>query len=303
MNNETNAEKVGDYNYKEITGEEFCTYFHNLSKKLVKLTNETECHNGFQFVTGLNEDSIPFNPTGECEPGGIYFTDTDNIAHWLKYGGIKMKYCRTVTLKPYSRVYIAYNKFKSDVIELGERVEIKDLPCWSDNDYCLNAVKENISSFKYVRDINHYVQLEAIKHDALYTIRYLLDNNMEVTKEIQMEAINNNSCVIEYLLDHNIDIPKEVQIETVKQNSHVISRLLEKKVDVSEEVKLEAVKKDWYAIMYMLEHKVHVSKEVYIEAIGAKPKVLEFLLHLKYINSLDEVPKEVLLYVLNIATN
>ena len=79
MNNETDK-RVQDYMHNEMSGEKFCTFFPNLSKRLVKLTNETECHNGFQFKTGLNEDTIPFDPTGECKKGGIYFTDIDNIA-------------------------------------------------------------------------------------------------------------------------------------------------------------------------------------------------------------------------------
>ncbi len=47
---------------------------------LIKLTNEFECHNGFSFKTGLNIDFIPFNPKGECQPGGIYFC---NISFYL----------------------------------------------------------------------------------------------------------------------------------------------------------------------------------------------------------------------------
>ena len=124
MNNETDK-RVQDYKHNEMTGKEFCTYFPNLSKKLVKLTNIRECHHGFQFETGLNVDTIPFNPTGECEPGGIYFTDIGNMPEWLEYGNKQMKYCRTVTLPPDCRVYVEENKFKADKIILGERVEIK----------------------------------------------------------------------------------------------------------------------------------------------------------------------------------
>jgi hypothetical protein len=124
MNNETYV-YTERYILEEMTGEMFCTLFPDLSKKLVKLTNETECHNGFQFKTGLNEDTIPFNPTGECEPGGIYFTDIGNMPEWLEYGNKQMKYCRTVTLPPDCRVYVEENKFKADKIILGERVEIK----------------------------------------------------------------------------------------------------------------------------------------------------------------------------------
>jgi hypothetical protein len=48
-------------------------------KQFVKLTNKEENHNGFQFQTGLNVDTSPFNPKGECRPGGIYFYEINKM--------------------------------------------------------------------------------------------------------------------------------------------------------------------------------------------------------------------------------
>ena len=255
MTRETDA-YMGDYMLKEMTGEEFCTYFPNLSKKLVKLTNEEENHNWFQFKTGLNVDSIPFNPIPGCQPGGIYFTDIDNIARWLDYGKGKMKYCREVTLPSDSRVYIEENKYKADKMILGERVEIKDLPYWSDNDYCMSAVRQDVKSLKYIRDINNDIQLEILKRDR-HMIYYLLDekkkNKIEISKEVQMEAIKGSGpFIIKHLLDNEVDMPKEVQLEAVKQNWRVINYLFDKKVDMPKEVQLEAIKQDWHAITSVL---------------------------------------------------
>ena len=96
-----------------------------------------------------------------------------------------MKYCRTVTLPKDCRVYIEENKFKADKFILGKRVKIKDLPYWSDNDYCLNAVRNNVKSLKYIRDINHDLQLEALIHGHI-AIRYLLMRGIEIqlSKEV-----------------------------------------------------------------------------------------------------------------------
>ena len=79
-------------------------------------------------------------------------------------------------------------KFKADKIILGERVEISDLPYWSDKDYCLNAVRKDIKSLKYIRDINHDIQLEAVKNNR-HAIKYLLVKKINVSKEIQIEAV------------------------------------------------------------------------------------------------------------------
>jgi hypothetical protein len=68
-----------------LSGKEFNRI--NGDRLLVKLTNQNENHNGFQFKTGLNVDNIPFNPSGECEPGGIYFCEESLMNAWLHYGG------------------------------------------------------------------------------------------------------------------------------------------------------------------------------------------------------------------------
>jgi hypothetical protein len=58
---------------KVLPGKEFNKL--NKGKQLIKLTNIEENHNGFQFNTGLNIDTVPFNPSGDCKPGGIYFCE------------------------------------------------------------------------------------------------------------------------------------------------------------------------------------------------------------------------------------
>ena len=56
--------------HKTYTGKEF----NEINKSVLwKLTNIDEIHNSFVFKTGLNVDTIKFNPLGESELGGIYF--------------------------------------------------------------------------------------------------------------------------------------------------------------------------------------------------------------------------------------
>jgi len=51
---------IPNYNIGSVlTGKKFNEYFKN--KYLVKLTTQTENHNGFQFKTGLNIDENKFN--------------------------------------------------------------------------------------------------------------------------------------------------------------------------------------------------------------------------------------------------
>jgi hypothetical protein len=294
MNNKTDAE-VGDYKSREMTGKEFCTFFPNLSKRLVKLTNETENHNGFQFVTGLNVDSNPFNPTGECEPGGIYFTDIGNIAKWLAYGLDNMKYCRTVTLPPDCRVFVEGDKFKADKMILGERVEIKDLPYWSDNDYCKNAAKQNVESLKYIRDINHDIQMEAVKNNR-HAIDYLFENKINASEEVQIKAVNEDYRALGNILRYKVDISEKVKMEAVKRHWTAIEYLLEKKINVSVEVQIEAIKQDFRVINLLLKYEVDISKEVKLEAIKQDYRIIKYLLHKKV-----KIPEEIQFETINLA--
>lgn len=91
----------------------------------VKLTNSNECHNGFQFRDGLNSDTVEFDPTGECSPGGLYFCEQSKIMKWIDYDG-QMFYIRHVIIPDDARVYIEENKFKADRIILGTRKLIFD---------------------------------------------------------------------------------------------------------------------------------------------------------------------------------
>src|SRR5579872_470786 len=95
---------------KEISGARFNEIYHDT--KFVKLTNSIECHNGFQFSDGLNIDSIPFNPHGTCQYGGIYFVKKCAAYKWLTYGINVMRYIRKVTIPDDACVYIECDKFK-----------------------------------------------------------------------------------------------------------------------------------------------------------------------------------------------
>jgi ankyrin repeat protein len=87
-----------------------------------KILNETENHRGMNYQTGLNIDPVPFNPSGNCETGGIYFAREDILA-FLGYG----PWLRKVTIPEDARVYEnpgKPRKWKADKVILGERERI-----------------------------------------------------------------------------------------------------------------------------------------------------------------------------------
>ena len=126
---------------KLLSGKDFNQRYQ--TDKFVKLTNELENHNGYQFETGLNIDSIPFNPSGECGTGGIYFCSREKMSMWLNYGYKPMIYVRWVSIPDDAVVYIEEDKFKADRMILSERQKIDDFEEWKDPLYYSNAVKQN----------------------------------------------------------------------------------------------------------------------------------------------------------------
>src|SRR5579872_4963253 len=86
MPSTTYEEKIKTFNQKLMRGNEFNSIFKNDDKKsnnkdeihFIKLTNETETHNGFQFKDGLNVNAEIFLPFIDCTYGGIYFMEIKN---------------------------------------------------------------------------------------------------------------------------------------------------------------------------------------------------------------------------------
>jgi len=87
-----------------------------------KILNKEEHHHNLQYKTGLNIDPIEFNPSGDCKPGGIYFSREDILA-FLGYGF----WIRKVTIPEDAKIYEnpgKPKKWKADKVILGEREEI-----------------------------------------------------------------------------------------------------------------------------------------------------------------------------------
>ena len=179
------------------------------TKKLYKLLNKEKCHHGFQYQTGLNIDTIPFNPDESCRPGGLYFTDFSNILYNLNY--IKGIYWIVeVSLPDSVRVYrerfrfdvseLIYTKYKADKIILSEP-QIFDLTTFEftpeliDNINNSYVLKESI--LRYLSFIEHMDDSDKVK-----TFLYLANNidflNIDL-ESIYLITIIFQSCPIQYI--------------------------------------------------------------------------------------------------------
>jgi len=122
-----------------------------------KITNKNELHNGFQYVDGLNIDTIPFC-TAECAAGGLYFANKANIFHFFNFG----MNIRTVQIPDDAQVSIEDYKFKSSKIILLNKSLISDSDLWNDSEFCNLAIKHNGMLLEFVKVSN--------KNQSLYEI-------------------------------------------------------------------------------------------------------------------------------------
>jgi hypothetical protein len=112
----------------------------DLNQKVKVLTYDL-IHNGFQYQDGLNTDTVPFNPSGSCKPGGLYYTTLEFMPNFIGYG----TKIANVEIPPESKIYAdpEGKKWKSSSVVLSNILPLKDHPCWADQAYCLAAVKQN----------------------------------------------------------------------------------------------------------------------------------------------------------------
>jgi hypothetical protein len=180
-----------------------------------KITNEEECHNELQYKDGLNIDILPFNPSGDCQSGGIYFASKD-ISHFLNCG----PWIREVFLPKDARVYKNPGfpkKWKADKVILGPRRR------W----YNVEVLKELIEyGCDTVANYNWIIQFAA-QDGHLEIVKFLYSVGCDPTVlnnyTIQLAAENGHVDVVKYLYSVGCD-PTDLNNYSIRwaaENGHV----------------------------------------------------------------------------------
>jgi hypothetical protein len=107
-------------------------------------------HHGFKYQRGLNIDTVPFNPTGSCLPGGLYFSDKENIVNYLGHG----KLIAYLELPEDARIYKDPdgNKWKADKIIIKDIKNIEDFEGWTEYEFCVAVVENDVKALQYVKE-------------------------------------------------------------------------------------------------------------------------------------------------------
>ena len=158
--------------------------------KFYKITNESENHNGLQYKAGLNIDIKPFNPSGNCSPGGIYFAREDILA-FLDYGC----FIREVEIPSDAQVYENPGnpkKWKADKVILKRRRKIT-----------LNVIKQLVKQGADVHADDDYALQLAASNGQLEVVKYLVEQGADIHAwddyALRWAAENGQLEVVKYL--------------------------------------------------------------------------------------------------------
>jgi len=165
--------------------------------KFYKITNKEEKHYEMQYKTGLNTDIIKFNPSGDCETGGIYFS-REHILAFLEYGC----WIREVVIPDGMEIYRNPGdpiKWKAHQVILKKRYKITakkieqlildgadvhaDNDCalrWASESGHLNVVKVLLEAGADVHVNNDYALIWASSRGHLGVVKVLLENGADV---------------------------------------------------------------------------------------------------------------------------
>ncbi|AZL89666.1 ankyrin repeat protein [Megavirus baoshan] len=103
------------------------------SKLFLKITNEEECHNGYQYKNGLNELEGKFNdnPEDSCVPGRLYFSKPNNICNYLNYGIYLREVYLPIDNPDFKMIEDPEgNKYGANMIILGKRRDLRNPKTW-----------------------------------------------------------------------------------------------------------------------------------------------------------------------------
>jgi hypothetical protein len=255
--------------FKATYGEEF-----------YKMLNYNGKHKGFQYQEGLNIDTVPFNPSGSCQKGGLYFTLLEHIPLFLNYGYTVAK----IEIPDDALIYVDPEgcKFKADRFIVTKQYYISDWNMWSNGDYCLAAVSQYGDALKYVKKQTPEICLAAVSQygDALQYVKkqtpeiclaavskngYALRYVKEQTPEICLAAVSQYGDALKYVKEQT----PEICLAAVSKNGYALRYVKEQ----TPEICLAAVKQQGYALRYVKDQ----TPEIYQAAVSQDGLALKYL--------------------------
>lgn len=186
-----------------------------------RICKPDKIHNGYEWHEGVNIDTLPFNPEGSCQPGGLYFTTYKNLLYYVDDKYPLMDYwIARVHLDNNEPVYqesMHLTKWKAHQVTLGNMRQIKDLTEadrysliktdeWGNSlqkydesrreELWLKVLKAYPTYIQLIDDPTDLMGLTAVKDDGM-----ILQYVKHQTEEICLTAVSNDGLSLQYVLD------------------------------------------------------------------------------------------------------
>ncbi len=195
-----------------LSGTEFNEQYPNT--EFYKVLTTDYKHFGFTYQHGLNVDHIPFNTSGICSLGGLYFTEVDKVSYWIDR--FKSVYIAKVTIPSNASVYVEKDKFKADqfVLDLDNKMLIKDFYMWENEEFCkISVTQADTHNLVFVRNQPDEICKLALSHDWR-ALQYIKDQTDEICKL----AVSQHGRAFEYVINQTDELCKLA----VSQNPHAL---------------------------------------------------------------------------------
>jgi len=171
-----------------------------------KITNQDECHHGYQYKTGLNILDKPFESKGSCVSGGLYFTTLVHLHHFYDYG----IWLREVTIPEDARMVMdpSANKWRANKIILGDKYPLFD-------DQTIKKFNLRITEC-YVDNASRY----GSKYDNLEILK--LCGSSATKDAIDEASLNGHTHLLEWWKNSGLQLMYTTKaIDMASHNGHV----------------------------------------------------------------------------------
>jgi hypothetical protein len=184
-----------------LSYKQFCRKF-NPNTLFVRKFSTDHTHNGFKYNLGLNMDFHPFNPSGTCKGGGLYFTTMPHINNFRCFG----PKIGVLELYPDAQFYCepSANKYKTNKIIVKQIYNdyidfLTNFP--QTEEICENVVKENGLLLQYVINQTPRICELAVRENG-GALKYVKQQTPELCKI----AINCNAFAFAYVKKHTFEL-------------------------------------------------------------------------------------------------
>ena len=134
--------------------------------KFYKVVNP-KGHHGLIYKEGLNVDPLPFNPHGDCESGGIYFSREDILA-FIGYGNMIYE------VTPIGEIYENPGEPKK---YKAHEVELKLIGDWIKD---INVIKMLVENGADIHANNDAALRHAAYRGHLEVVKYLVEKGADI---------------------------------------------------------------------------------------------------------------------------